>query len=212
MKLKSKLATALLLGAGLLAAAPPNCKQDTLEAYIDMGPQGCALGAVVYANFSYQADATGGATIITAGQITVTPIVIPVTTGRFTFSALWKVAGGQTQKSVISYTASLPAGDSLPGSLELTLGTATVRGLVGSVKVDEATNLVDSSGNRVALHVFDQCVEVCSEKLFDSFDFNPTNIPVFILQDTVTLSGGDGGATLDSFANLLNTCIVCASN
>jgi len=198
---------ACLLAHGTLQAATPNCKTDTLEAYIDLGPQGCQVGGVVYANFAYTPGASAAA-IMTANLVTVTPVFIPPATGRLTFSARWSAGKGQTMDPIISYTAALPAGASLPSSLQLALGTVHFAATTAAVSINENTNLRDSTGNPVTLNVF-ECSDLCVPKPSDLFDFNPTGISVLILSNHLMISGGNGTADLDSFSNSLDLCIVC---
>jgi hypothetical protein len=200
MRLTLNLAAGTLFTFGLLTAAPPPCVRATLANYIELGPEGCSFDGNVFANFTYSAKASGGASIIRADQITVVPIFLAPETTRFTFSAPWTVNSGQSQDSVVGYTAVLPCGDTRTAQLDLTLGTTQIRGIIGSVTTDESTNVGK-------LSVFSRCTEVCQTKANDSLNFNP--VSVVLVTDHVSLTGGNGGASLKEFAAQLNLCYLC---
>ena len=200
MKLNVQTAIGCLLACGWLSAAPAKCVTGTLADYIALGAQGCALNGDVFANFSYRAGADGGASTITADQITVTPLAVVPATAKFNFSAPWSVDPGQTQESVIRYTIVPPAGLTVPSELRLALGTAIVGGIIGHVRVRESTNIGK-------LSVFNQCTEVCQIKANDSLDFDP--VSVVLVTHRVGLSGGSGGASLTDFGAALDRCPLC---
>ena len=200
MRLTLNVAVASLFTFGLLTAAPPPCVTGTLARYIALGANGCTFGQTVFANFSYSGSAKGGAPIIRADQITVTPGLIVPATARFSFSADWNAAGGQTQDSIIGYTAALPCDDTATAELDLTLGPAQVRGSIGDVVVDETTNVG-------GLSVFERCTELCQSKTGDRRHFQP--VRVLLVNDHVSLTGGISGASLKEFATALNLCIPC---
>ena len=200
MKLTVKIAAGCLFACGLLSADPPTCVTGTLADYIALGAQGCNLNGDVFANFSYAASASGGAATIMADQIIVTPLVVVPATARFNFSAPWSVDRDQTQDSVIRYTIVPPPGGTVPFQLQLTLGTAKVGGIIGSVTVNESTNVG-------GLSVFDSCTEVCQTKANDSLNFDP--VSVVLVRDYVSLSGGTGGAALSEFGAALDRCMLC---
>lgn len=200
MRLTLTFAAGCLLACGLLSAATPTCASGTLTSYMALGAGGCTLGGVTFANFTYAAKASGGATVIKADQITVVPVLVIPETAQFTFSAAWSVANAQSQVSVIRYTAVLPCGDTAPAELDLTLGPAHVGGNVGNATVQETTNV----GN---LSVFDTCTEVCQTKSSDRLHFTP--VSVVLITETVSLNGGTGGASLNQFSAALNRCIPC---
>jgi hypothetical protein len=200
MRLTLSFAAGILFTFSLLRAAPSPCVTGTLSSYIALGANGCTFGRTVFANFGYSGTAKGGAPIIQADQITVTPILIVPATAKFTFSAAWNVAGGQVQDGVIEYTAALPCDDTATAELDLTLGTAQVRGIIGNVIVHESTNVGD-------LSVFERCTEICQSKTSDMRQFQP--VRVLLVSDHVSLTGGSGGASLKEFGAALNLCIPC---
>jgi len=199
LKLKITL-VGCLLARGLLWGDPLPCTTGTLADYIALGALGCALNGNVFANFSYAADATGGAATITADQITVTPLVVVPAAARLTFAAPWSGDQDQTQDSIIRYTVVPPPGVAAPSRLQLTLGSARVAGIVGSVTVNESTN-VDK------LSVFTRCTEVCQIMTTDSLTFDP--VSVVLVHNHVNLTGGTGGASLSEFGTVLDRCPLC---
>jgi hypothetical protein len=190
-----------VLSCGLLSANSPTCVTGTLAAYIALGAQGCTLNGNVFANFSYAAIASRGAATITADQITVAPLVAVPATARFSFSAPWSVDRHQTQDSAITYTLVPPPSGTVPSQLQVTLGTARVGGILGSVTVNETTNV-----GRL-LSVFEHCTEVCQTKIHDELNFEPVSVVLVTVH--VNLSGGTGGASLIEFGAALDRCPPC---
>ena len=187
----------LLISSRFLAAAPPSCVQDSLANYIALGAQGCTLGGAVFANFSYSTSGSGGG--VPAAQIKVAPTLgIPATPG-FTFAAKWHAVAGQSQESVISYS-DVSSSSIQTQVLHLDLGPAQIGGIIGSVTVQESTNVGD-------LNVFLQCVEVCRSKPSDQLSFSA--VSVVLVTDHVTLTGGQSGASLSSFSVAFDFCPPC---
>jgi hypothetical protein len=154
----------------------------------------------VFANFSYHARAGGGAATITADQIMVTPLMVVPAAAKLNFSAPWSVDQDQTQDSVISYTIVPPPGGAIPSQLQLTLGAASVGGIIGDVAVHESTNVGD-------LNVFTRCTEVCQTNTNGYLDFDP--VSVVLVRNHVHLAGGTGGASLKEFGATLDRCPLC---
>ena len=200
MRLTLNLAVGTLFVLGLLNAAPPPCVQGTLASYIALDAEGCTFDGNMFANFTYSGKSSGGASIIRADQIKVAPIFLAPETTRFNFSAPWSVGSEQSQDSTISYTAMLPCGDTRTAQLDLTLGSTQIRGIFGSVTVDESTNVGK-------LDVFTRCTEVCETKTNDSINVNP--VSVLLVSDHVNITGGNGGASLKEFEAQLNLCYLC---
>ena len=200
MRLILKIAAVCLLAPTFLWAAPPQCQTGHLSDYIALGAQGCELAGTVYANFTYSGSSTGGAPVIKASQITVTPTIVVPATGNFTFAASWSVNGVQSQTSKISYTAALPSSTN-SDALTLTLGTAQI-GAIGSVTVTEPTNVG-------TLKVFESCGEInCQENTKDTLQFSNVQVVLF-KQVEVDVVGELGVTSLDSFESSLNSCVPC---
>jgi hypothetical protein len=200
MKLKLNVTLACFIACASISATPRACETGTLATYIELGAEGCTLGGNTFANFTYSGNASGGATTIKADQIIVRPLVIVPEASRFSFSAPWSVAKNQSQDSIISYTIVLPCGGTRDAQLDLTLGQATILGIIGSAAVEETTNVGK-------LGVFDRCIEICQMEADDSLKFSP--VSVVLISDHVKLTGGTNGASLNEFGAGLNLCIPC---
>jgi len=67
----------------------------------------CMINGLTFSNFHYTATAGGGATIVNASSLSVTPITTLGFEG-FTFSANWTVTGGESLDSAIFFSVSGP--------------------------------------------------------------------------------------------------------
>lgn len=209
MRLILKIAVVSLLAPAFMWAAPPQCKQDSLTNYIALGAGGCELGGVVYANFQYLGGSTGGAPVITAGDITVTPSFIAPSTGNLTFTAPWKVGGAgviadQSQTSNIMYSATITNGETSSDALSLALGTVGIAG-TGSATVTEVTDLAPPN---YLLDVYETCnPELCKTQPTASLQFS--NFPTLQVVDVVNVVSTGNVTSLASFEASLNTCFPC---
>lgn len=204
MRLIVKIAALFLLAPALVWADPPQCKQDTLTNYIALGATGCELAGVVYANFRYQANSTGGASAITSNQIEVTPSIVVPSTSNFTFAAPWSVNAGQSQSSVITYTAANTTGTTSTEALALALGTVSIGG-VGSATVTEVTDLAPPNN---LLQVFESCNgELCQSQSNASLQFS--NFPVLQITEVIDVVSTGNVTSLKSYETSLNTCVPC---
>lgn len=191
----------LMAGVWLVSfaqAAPPACVSGTLASYIALGTGGCTAGTVTLADFAYAAKAGGGAPKIPASQIQVTPVFAIPSTGGLTFSAKWGVSPGQTQESIIKYTAVGHATSS--GILMLQLGTHQA-GTGGSVAVNETT----TAGR---LQVYETCLKTCKSVDSATLPFTPSTVPLLVTDD-VKLTAGTVAETLASFTATINFCAPC---
>lgn len=181
-------------------SAGPNCVTGTLASYIALGPGGCMFEGTLYRDFTYIAPVS---TTITPEQILVIPSLIASAATPYpglTFYAPWSVAAGQVLTSTIGYnTVPFPpnaSAEALATELTLDLGTPSIGGPIGSVEVTETV-----SGASVTppdtLRVFETCEEVCALKKTDAASLAGLQTLTFAL--TVTLNGGDGGASLNYF-------------
>ncbi len=188
----------LLLASSSFAQSIRNCVTGSLASYIALGSGGCMFDSALYRNFTYTAASTNG---VTANDITVTPILLPTPTlfPGLNFTAKWSVVAGQSEQSVIGYNVVPFPPEASPAStgavLTLDLGQSQVLGIIGSVTVKETTSATSATD---ALEVYEICADACSLKRTDSV----TVTPIAPLQTTivVSLSGGNGGASLKSFA------------
>ncbi|MGD0939313.1 MAG: hypothetical protein ABR905_06330 [Terracidiphilus sp.] len=200
MKRKTVLAAAftLLLASPSFGQAIQDCKTGSLASYIALGSMGCMFDSALYRDFTYTAATTNG---VTANDITITPILLPTSTlfPGLNFSAKWSVAAGQSEQSVIGYNVVPfpPEASPVPTDAVFTLdlGQSQVLGIIGSVTVKETTSATSTTD---LLEVYEICADACSLKRTDSV----TVAPIVPLQTTivVSLSGGTGGASLNSFA------------
>jgi len=181
-------------------AAPPACVNGTLASYIALGTVGCSVGSVTFANFSYAAKSSGGAPKIPASKIILSPSFQVPSTGGFMFAAMWGVKQGQTQESIIKYTAVGNATSS--GELMLALGTHAV-GAGGDVNVNETT----TAGK---LQVYENCMTTtgCKSVTSASVPFVPSST-VLAVTDDIKLSTLGGSATLGGYTAQVNFCAPC---
>jgi hypothetical protein len=115
-------ACATVISMFTLAAAP--CTPGTLASYISLGSTGCTVGNDTFYNFQLLSDnSTGGATLVTAADITVEGVgpagtigasgsapFLPNDIGVDFDTALWAVAAGQSQDDNISFDVSVGTG------------------------------------------------------------------------------------------------------
>jgi hypothetical protein len=205
MKTKIILAAAFML----LLACPPRvhavgaCQTDTLANYIALGAEGCLFDAALYNNFGFSAVSPGG---VNPSNILVTPDLLITSTlfPGLNFSSLltsatpgWSAAAGKSEQFAITYDVS-PISAGVPvqtGVLTLDLGTSKVLGIIGSVTVTEA---IEGASTISPLEVYDTCEEVCSIRQSESITVTPVTTLHTLL--TVSLTGGTGGVSLNSFA------------
>jgi hypothetical protein len=208
MKMRNCLAAAFVLLCAFPAftqVSTPTCQTGTLASYIALGSGGCMFGSVLYRDFTFTAPVID---TINPNTILVTPAVLPETElfQGFNFSPLpisttpgWTVAAGQNETFSIGYNAVPfpPAASPAPGGgvLTLDLGQSHIGGIIGSVTVQE---VVSTPASALSLEVYDTCDEVCSLKQTDNVAITPSQTIQSLV--TVTLSGGNGGASLQSFA------------
>jgi hypothetical protein len=164
--------------------------------YIALGPGGCTLGGNVFHSFTYTGSASGGAAKITAFQILVTPTFLAPETAQFTFSAPWSAGSGQTQTSVIGYTAALGPVATKQGQLNLLMGGVNV--------ASHGRAIVHETSGVAKLFVYDQCGgSACESKLDDSVLFSPVKVMAIRQQVNVVR------ATLSGFTASVNRCYLC---
>jgi hypothetical protein len=199
MNFKPVMAAVCLFCAPVFAVPGP-CVKGTLADYIALGPGGCTVAGVAFTGFSYAPATT---TAVLPSQILVTPSPVVFSPSLTFSSAKWRVNAGQTIQSVIGYSVAFfpPGSITSGGLLTLQLGPAQIGGIIGSVNVEEDTSV----GN---LTVFERCEEICTIKSTDQLKFSP--IRPLAVKDHVTLTGGNGGASLSSFTVTYIFCPPCA--
>jgi hypothetical protein len=185
-----------------VAAPPPSCQKESLADYILLGSTGCVYDNVLYTNFDY---APPGLTGLTAAQITVTPVPLPIAVGvaisELTFSAKWVVAASQAEQSSIGYNVApyISVVSPVSATLTLELGPSQVLGIIGSVTVNEQVT-TPTTATGTTIEVYDICADACEIKQTDSVTI--TSISSLQTLITVALSGGTDGASLSSFSVL----------
>jgi hypothetical protein len=184
------------------SAAP--CTTGTLASYIAMASAGCVLGNLTVAGFTYHAKAGGGAAEITADQITVTPLLVPVGTFGLQFAAPWKVETGQGQGSNITYRV-LSATPSIQVQQVRLDGNGFQAGLFGSVVVNEALATPATTHD---LQVYLKCTEVCRSQTSAELTITPP-AGALVVADRVTLQSKLGAAAMTSFTDWLVVCMAC---
>jgi hypothetical protein len=183
-------------------AAP--CTTGTLATYIAMASSGCVLGDVLVANFTYHAKADGGAALITADQITVTPLLAPTGTFGLQFSAPWSVEALQQQQSSISYNSASSTASVQVQQARLD-GNGFQAGTLGRVVVNEALATPATTSD---LQVFLTCTEACRSRTSAMVTFTP-GASALTISNNVTLQSKGGAASVISFTNWLVVCIPC---
>jgi hypothetical protein len=120
------------------------------------------------------------------------------------FSAPWSVAASQSEQSVIGYNVAPfpPNASAVPpfsGLLTLDLGTSQISGIIGSVIVQESTSdSVSTSSPLTTLEVYDICEDACRLQQTEETTISP--LQALQTSVVVSLSGGSGGVSLESFA------------
>lgn len=106
--------TKLLVGAGFLlcssAYAAPMCATDTLANYIGLGSGGCMVGPILrFKDFSFSVlSSSGGADPISAGGITVSPVISGPKFGLTFASAGFTIIAGRSIQYLVGYTIDEP--------------------------------------------------------------------------------------------------------
>ncbi len=181
-------------------SAGRNCVPGTLASYIALGAGGCMFESTLYRNFTYIAPVS---TTITPEQILVIPSSIASVTTPYpglTFYAPWNAGKDLTLTSIIGYnTVAFPPNASsevLAENLTLDLGAASIGGIIGSAEVTETVTPADTTLSE-QLQVFEICADACRLQKTDTASLVGLQSLTFALN--VTLDGGTGGASLNSF-------------
>lgn len=135
----------LLAMAGISLAAA--CPQDTLATYTTPGFS-CTVGSLKFSNFTYTGTASGGAGVVSASAIGVSPVSSGVQ-----FRPPFGVVTSQTQDGLIGFTVTVSSGNVI--GFTSSMGGYGV-GAAGTVSVATTGNnsaeafLVYNSGGNVA--------------------------------------------------------------
>ena len=178
-----------------------SCVTNSYDNYIGAA---CTIVAMppgdvkTFSDFSYS---TSGTSHMPAGQITVNPIALPYLAG-FLFNAPWSASTGQTQDSLIGFTATLTSGSALINNLSLLMFGAGFFG-TGSASVSETYCLGDTfsdgckNGTTGTLSTF---LNGHGSKLIDSVSFAGVSL-VDVKKDILVSGGNNGFAVLSGVEN-----------
>ena len=188
----SRLVLFLALTGGLvpLSAAPACISGGNLAGYMALGSGGCTIGELLVKDFSFGVGPSGGgATPITAGDVTVTPTFGADLLGIQFSSAGFSVTGGQFVNYTIGYTWD-PSGDIRGMGDVLDPGTTDIltNGCVGV-----AFSGTSCSGTPVSVHVF----QGVTSQLTDAVFFPDTAILGVL--NNISLQANGGAASIDHF-------------
>ncbi len=183
-------------------AAP--CSPGSLASYIAMASAGCELGSLEVSHFAYRAGASGGAAKITADQITVTPLLVPVGTYALQFAAPWSVESGQEQGSDITYQVG-SSNSSLPVEQVRLEGTGFKAGLIGNVVVNEA--FATPAVTRT-LEVYLKCTDACRAQTSADVNLTPAAGALAVVNRAI-LQSGQGAVSMASFTDWFVVCLPC---
>lgn len=201
----------LAAAVGLAEAAaivPGNCQPATLDTYMARGELGCNIGPggtfdFNFNNFRFSANGSGGASLLNASQILVTPTFNGQTIG-LNFSSMlsdgspgFNVNSGQSASYTIGYTADPPPpeiirfddalnNDPATGNATTTIGT---------------TFCMDPACERVgSVSLFDSSDGM---KLHDSFNIKPSTVFLQVTNNITLDATNDGSANFTSFDNVV---------
>jgi hypothetical protein len=191
-KLMIIMAAALLLCGAFAMAA--QATPLTLQDLIDLGSTGIQIDDKVFYDFTYGGTASGGAAVIPASGIGVTPLTTPYNPG-LQFQAAWAVSAGQTLDSAISYYVKV-----LPGGYAIKDVSASMAGYGftdgGVVGVGETVALDTTTIANVVLHS-----DSTGTVDYASATFSPTYGPLFVTKDIGLAGHTDGFATVSVVTN-----------
>jgi len=177
----------LAVTLGSQTASAGACGTATLADYTASGFT-CTIGDKTFSNFSYVGTKTGGATLISAGGVTVVPEIVGGEIG-FMFSSGWAAGSGSSQGASIDYTVTAGPGFKIVDAVLDIAGVATPG--TGSVGVGEAL----SNGNTLSVSA--------GGSLTSSASFTGTSSVT--VDTTVNVSGGRAGVgAVSSVSNLFS--------
>jgi hypothetical protein len=183
----------LLLAASLLQAGP--CAIDSLANYETLPPSGCTVGGLQFSGFGFTVGPNGGgAVVIGAGAITVTPLTGAESGLSFT-SGGFNVVNTGFVSYIITYTED-PSGDirSMDDVLDDPV-TAPGVGRIDSLGCLGASFSPTCPTSTVSVSVFDDGI---APQLTKSVNF--AGVHILGVQDTISLDGhGTGSVSMNGF-------------
>ncbi len=175
-----------------LSAFGSDCMVTSYDHYLGGS---CGIDDKTFSDFSYS---TAGTNLMPASSITVNPITTFHNPG-FLFNAPWGVQAGQTQDSLIGFTATVNPGGALINDLSLAMFGAGILG-TGQVSVVETYCLGDTFANLCANGIEGTLLNILNSNnsiLTASVSFSPVSV-VDVVKDVTLLGGPDGSAALVS--------------
>jgi hypothetical protein len=201
------MAAACAAAVSLFTASAATCTVGTLASYVALGSTGCTIDGLTFSGFMYTPSAGGGASLVLAGGITVTPQQGTGEDGFF-FNADWSANSNQFSDGTILFTVS--TGDGGPATIN-DAAIAQVGGIsgTGSGSVAEygcaptsvTCNPVLNSANEFALLTFDNSSQ--GLQAVDGAIFTPTGI-LNVAKDIGVSGGTDGFATISKVADVFS--------
>jgi hypothetical protein len=182
MRKKFTLMAILIICVASVAWAGTKCDVATLADYIADGS--CSIGSFTFSDFNYSSSSYGGASMIPASGVTVTPDGL-----GFTFSAPWLVGSKQGEDSLIGYSVDGGAIDSVGLLFAGYSQRGTGLSIVSETSADPAFSLsvYDDGGIRSS----------------DWIDL--TGVDSLTLTKDIALAGGKwGSASVSSVTNQIN--------
>jgi hypothetical protein len=200
-------ACAIVISMFTLSAAP--CSTDTLADYIALGSTGCTIGDYTFYDFQLTADtATGGASVVTAADITVSGLGPAGTSGASSdspflpndigvdFDAVWVAAAGQTVDDNITFDVSVGSG----------AANITDAGLVqDSSVVPSGTVTVSEKGCSGIVYPCNNTWGVATNDTSFVQDTIFSSTGTLSVEKDIALNGGTGSANLSNVADVFST-------
>ncbi|MFZ0704595.1 MAG: PEP-CTERM sorting domain-containing protein [Candidatus Korobacteraceae bacterium] len=172
-----------------LSAFASDCIVTSYDQYIGGS---CGIDNKTFSNFTYS---TAGSNHMNASDITVTPITTQYNTG-FQFIAPWNASSGQTQQSLIGYTATDNGGPLIKDLSLLMIGAATLGNAQVAVAEtycagDTFANLCANGTEGTLLTILNSNTSLLSASV--NFD-NPVSV-VDVYANVEMLGGSDNNST-----------------
>ncbi len=184
----------VVLASSLSAFGAASCTVTSYDNYLGPGFS-CGIDDKTFQNFSYS---TAGTNHLPPSSITVNPITTPFNPG-FLFNAPWGVQSGETQDSLIGFTATVNPGGALINDLSLAIFGAAIVGS-GQVSVAETYCLGDTFADLCSHGTEGTLLTILNgsiSRLTDSVSFDPVSV-VDVVKDITLLGGSNGSAALVS--------------
>jgi hypothetical protein len=198
----------LVSASGLQASnlADP-CLSQSLQQYQSLDGAQCSVGILNFSDFTFSSSGSGGATLLTAADILVTPSTNGDLGGGFSLSAIspgaFAVAEGQTATYVIDWFFLIDPGPRSAGAelgMDPPFGDVTITQsyCVDSFFGTGANGGVDCVGRAASMAPQTLTVTTIPPHLDDSIIFNPAALNFASVMTTITINGTAGPSGFDS--------------